>query len=339
MFLGAFLLPNLSLASELVSQHIINNVGTTTGITGIQINLGTTTGNGCLAFSGTARQIVINMASVLTDNASQQYRVQLKTNNNADLIATGYSTTTRTGVPTFLPFNLDSPVNLRTQCIDTASFAWNIDVSSLNGNTFPVGADYATPETIPVRCSSAGCPIGGITSPYLIVYSDIGLSGSITASVATTSGLFSGQNATSTLIALQEQCSQQSNIFGEGLCIAFSFLFVPAPDTLGQFSNLRDEIGNKFPFAYVAGVTDTWETLTASTTLNSPEISYNLNDLGIGSTTSLGNILPNVVVFSSSTVGTYLSPTLLSLLKFLAGLAILLTLIADIFFTSRNLMH
>jgi len=71
---------------------------------------------------------------------------------------------------------------------------------------------------------------------------------------------------------------------------------------------------------------------------NAPDLSYDLADLGIGSTTPMGNILPNITVFASSTVRTYLPDAIFSVLKFLAGLAILLTLIADIFFSTKRMM-
>jgi len=156
--------------------------------------------------------------------------------------------------------------------------------------------------------------------------------------MATSSSLFTGLSASTTLAALQGQCSTSGNIFAEAFCIAGAFLFVPDPTLLNKWSQLPDSIQLRFPFSWIASIMSTWQALAASSTDNSPSLSYNLRDLGIGSTTPMGNILPNTVVFSTSTVETYLSPGILSALKTLAGVAILLVFVADVFFTSRNLL-
>jgi len=171
------------------------------------------------------------------------------------------------------------------------------------------------------------------------VFQSVGVFQGPTLSVATSTSYFSGQTASTTLQDLASRCSDSSNIFSEGLCMAGVFLFVPDSDTLGQFSELDDTLSAKFPFSYVGSVVTTWQGLTASSTLNSPTYSYNLANLQLGSTTPMGNILPNITAFSSTTVQTYFPAGSFDLLKTLAGFAILLTLIADIFFTSRNLIH
>jgi len=87
----------------------------------------------------------------------------------------------------------------------------------------------------------------------------------------------------------------------------------------------------------IYSIKNTLDVLIASSTQNAPEYDYNLSNLGIGSTTPLGNILPNVTVLSSSTVTGYFPAGTFDLLKGLAGLAIILTLFADIFFTVKGL--
>jgi len=123
-----------------------------------------------------------------------------------------------------------------------------------------------------------------------------------------------------------------------GLCRVGLFLVIPTSDSLNQFSTLASYTKNRFPFSYIASVTDTWSTLTASSTANAPVYAFPLHDAGIGSTSALGNILPNVTVFSSSTVEQYFPSGMFQLLKTLAGIALVLTLVADIFFTSRNMI-
>jgi len=158
---------------------------------------------------------------------------------------------------------------------------------------------------------------------------------------ATSSSLFSGMSATSTLAALNGQCSQSGNIFAEALCVSFSFLFIPDPSTLSSFSTLPQLAEQHFPFSWLAQVQSTWAALSASSTLNEPSYAYNFHDLGIGSTTPLGNILPNVSAFSSSTIssgaGLIQVPSwFFPDLRGLASLALILTLVADIFFATKH---
>lgn len=122
-----------------------------------------------------------------------------------------------------------------------------------------------------------------------------------------------------------------------GLCRLVSFMVIPTTDSLNQFTTLASTTQSRFPFSYIPSISNTWNSLSASTTLNSPTYQYQLFNLGIGSGTPMGNILPNITVFSSSTVQTYIPSGVWTALKFLAGLAILLALFADIFFTVRNM--
>jgi len=123
-----------------------------------------------------------------------------------------------------------------------------------------------------------------------------------------------------------------------GLCRFVSYIVIPTTGSLNQFTQLKTDTQARFPFSFITDITNTWETLTASTTLNSPSLEYELFDLGIGSTTPLGNILPNITVFSSTTVKTYFPEASFNIMKGLAAIAILLTLIADIFFTTKNML-
>jgi len=155
---------------------------------------------------------------------------------------------------------------------------------------------------------------------------------------STIPAFFTDDTATSTLQSLEERCSDSSNIFSEGLCMASVFLFIPSNESIGQFSTLTETLRDKFPFSYINSITDTWSGLTASSTANSPAYTFNLANTTIGSTTPMGVFLPNITVFSSSTVQQYFPAGTFDVLKTLAGIAIILTLMADIFFTSRNLI-
>jgi len=133
-------------------------------------------------------------------------------------------------------------------------------------------------------------------------------------------------------------CQVSLSGFNLGDCILA--LFIPNGATIAsQYAALPAQAQTKFPFSYMASMAETWSGLVASTTLNAPTYEYKLGDLGIGSTTALGNILPNVVVLSSSTVEYYFPVGLFDTLKALAGIAIILALFFDIFFTVRNMIR
>jgi len=199
----------------------------------------------------------------------------------------------------------------------TVGFATQCKYPTISGTTYCTGEPYYV--------------LDGVFSSFAPV--SLGIGG------ATSSALFSGLTASSTLTSLASQCSQQGNLFAEGLCTAFAFLFVPAPNTLDAYPALRDTLATKFPFSYVTSVTDTWDALVASSTANMNGVSIGLHDAGIGSTTPMGNILPNLSVLSVASLETYLSESVWTLLKGLASIAIWLTLILDIFFSARNLIH
>jgi len=122
------------------------------------------------------------------------------------------------------------------------------------------------------------------------------------------------------------------------LCRLTTYLVLPTTDSINQFADLRADTMERFPFSYVNSVYGTWTALTASSTANSPSFTYSLHDLTLGSTTPIGNILPNIEVFSSTTVQEYFPASTFAVMKALAGIAILLTLIADIFFTTKKMM-
>jgi len=149
--------------------------------------------------------------------------------------------------------------------------------------------------------------------------------------IATSSPLW-GQLSTSSISV----CDDAGNIFSTGICVAFSFLFLPNPDVLTQWSQLPQVIYTKFPFSWIVGVQTEFSSLAASSTANLPTYSYDLHALGIGSTTAIGNILPTYTGFSSTTVLTYVSPALWSIGQTLIGATLWLLLGFDIYSTVRR---
>jgi len=129
-------------------------------------------------------------------------------------------------------------------------------------------------------------------------------------------------------------CNIVSGDFNFGTCMVA--LFIPNSSIFQAYGQIPQIVATKFPFSYVSGIAYTWQQLETSAT-TTPSLVYNLHDLGIGSTTPLGNILPNQTVFASSTITEYLGSGVLNALKALAGVAIILALFLNIFFTVRNI--
>lgn len=131
-------------------------------------------------------------------------------------------------------------------------------------------------------------------------------------------------------------CNVNFTDFAFGDCMGY--LFIPQSNSLTIYSSLIPSLMGKFPFSYVASIKTVWDSLEI-TTVDSPAYEYNLADLGIGSTTAMGNILPNFTIFSEDTVMTYFPQETFDILKALAAIAIWLTFFADVFFTVRNMIR
>ena len=118
-----------------------------------------------------------------------------------------------------------------------------------------------------------------------------------------------------------------------------SFLVPPQGFDVSPYTDMADTLGQKFPFSYFTQIVYAYQALQVSSTTQE-SIAMNLHDLNIASTTTngLGNILPNLVVFSPATVQQYAPSGFFDTLKSLAAAALVLTLMADIFFTLKGLM-
>lgn len=124
-----------------------------------------------------------------------------------------------------------------------------------------------------------------------------------------------------------------------GLCQVVGYMFVPTSASVSQFSDLEPLLAQKLPFGYVLGVQSTWDSLTASSSNNVPQYSINLGALGIGSTTALGNILPNQMdLLSSSTINKYLPTGVHDTLYSLAEIAIALVAVAGMYEEGKRLI-
>jgi len=141
--------------------------------------------------------------------------------------------------------------------------------------------------------------------------------------IATSSSLWGAYTGSTTLDALADQCSLTSNIFSEGLCTAFAFLLVPNPSITNSYLALASTtLPTKFPFSWYYGLKGTYDALTASSTPNMASVVIDFAAVDPATTTPFGPILPTATVLSSTTISTYLSPALLSLLLNLETAAI-----------------
>jgi len=219
---------------------------------------------------------------------------------------------------------------------------YDVQYMSSNGAGAGVGDIDVYGISVPNICYPSA--IGHCTgSPFIVFEAVINWNESIgqytvsssTAGLATSTGLFSSFSASSTLAAISN-CAGSGNFFGEAICIAFSYLFLPNPQVLDQWVNLPNVAQEKFPFSWVSDVKNSITGLSASSTANSPTYAYNLADLGLGSTTPLGNMLPNFTAFSSSTALTYMPAGVWAAGQALMAAVLWLALGFDIYATVRR---
>jgi len=107
-----------------------------------------------------------------------------------------------------------------------------------------------------------------------------------------------------------------------GICNVGVFLFIPSSNAIAQWQSLASSTAEKIPFSYVYEIYSDVSGLVATTTENLPTYEAPLADLTIGSTTSIGNILPNLTFLSAATIGTYLPAGIHDALFLLARAAI-----------------
>lgn len=149
----------------------------------------------------------------------------------------------------------------------------------------------------------------------------------------TNSGLF--------LSGAQSFCNNQfgsttsvGSYVGQGICVAVAYLFVPTPESL-DFSGIKNDVFLKFPFSWFATIQSVLGSATASTT-NFAEVRFNLHD-AVASTTDptqkvMAIVLPNITVFSPTTVTQYLGTSTLATIKNLIRWSLWGALATDVYF-------
>jgi hypothetical protein len=190
------------------------------------------------------------------------------------------------------------------------------------------------------QCNYAGSGNTCTGAPYFVINAGIQwdliqfplVYSSSSAAIATSSGLWDSISFASSTV----NCDS-GNIFSDGICSAAVYLFVPNPDILNQYSELASTtIPDKFPFSWVFDVKNSITGASATSSMGTTTFSFNLHDIGIGSSTSMGNFLPNFTVFSEQTVKTYIAPSIWSAFQALIAAALWLVLAFDIYATIRR---
>jgi len=216
-------------------------------------------------------------------------------------------------------------------CSTSSPYEYCTQNLAINQNTFNICSD--------LTCSLFQSPQSGTGSAinWNLYYVPPPFSTSSVA-IATSSSIWGAYSASTTLAALNGQCSLSGNIFSEALCVAASFLFVPNPTTINGLVAANEAMQQKFPFSWVFQTQTLITTLSASSTQNMMVLEFGLHDLGIGSTSPIGNVLPNFE-FSTSTIYTYLTPSVWTAIMNLVAAGLWFGLGLHVYHTVRHRFH
>jgi len=135
--------------------------------------------------------------------------------------------------------------------------------------------------------------------------------------IATSSSLWGSLS-----LASSTQNCASDNFFTNAICSSFTYLFIPNQEIISAFVGLGNTVQLKFPVSWYVGIRDTIGGLTGSSTPNMASVNIDFSSVDPATSTIMGPILPNAVVLSSTTISTYLSPSLLSLLLTLEAAAL-----------------
>jgi len=183
-------------------------------------------------------------------------------------------------------------------------------VSNLNGASVVTGIDYDTPQFYGYITDAVGNSIP--IAPGIPGFTNVGIS-------TTSQQVYCDQNF-STTTGLLDSLGHSISV---GFCNVGVFLFVPDTTTLSQFQTLASTTRSKIPFSYYFDVQSILNSQSASTTENFFTVSLDLPD--IGSTTPIGNFIPDHIEFlSTTTISQYLTES--QRLTFLAWQRIILVL-------------
>ena len=111
-----------------------------------------------------------------------------------------------------------------------------------------------------------------------------------------------------------------------GFCNTAVFLFVPSTDSFQSLESLSSSTSTHFPFSWFYGTVFLFQSLEAS---SSQMVNWVIpfHSLGLGSSTVMGNFLPDVTILSSSTITTYIGLERWESLQFLIVISLYLGLV------------
>lgn len=92
------------------------------------------------------------------------------------------------------------------------------------------------------------------------------------------------------------------NSITRGFCLVGSYLFVPSQNSISKLVGLKTSLDARFPFSTVASIRTTLGALHASSTENFATVSIPLHGKFHVTSTTFGDIVPDLPVLSSSTV-------------------------------------
>lgn len=167
----------------------------------------------------------------------------------------------------------------------------------------------------------------GAGIPYFVMAGEVGtLVPEITSSQFDLSGAFTFCNdlfASSTGIGATIM---------NGLCVVGGYLFIPSYSSIQGFSDLLSVSEDKIPFSYYYDFADILNGSSASSSSNFTALSLDLRGTGVGSTSPWANVLPSSFAYlSSTTITTYVNPTLYDLLFLLMRSAIWIAVLFHIY--------
>lgn len=196
-------------------------------------------------------------------------------------------------------------------------------------NLLDAGANNVATSSVITYGISTPVPYGSYIDASGTVYYYSGISASTTASTTTDynfAGGYAGFVPTS--------CNWLD--IGCNLVNAGGFLFTPSVDSINKLGSLRYEVRDRFPFSYFQSVINGIDALHATSTTQMVSYNLNLHDVGIGTTSPMGNILPNFSFLSASSIQSYYPAGLFDAFKGLVSAVLWLMWIQYMFFRVRD---
>jgi len=327
IFLGAFSIPKIIYATTIYQQLSDSSGSSASGLVGSFIS----NTNGQIE-QGDYQIIIINNDAI-SHSPTASIRIRLHTTPATDYagfdcggisIAPGDSLFCSasnhgpSGSPyvTALNGNTNWVQGTQYDIYQTASLGTNVKIiTNLSGNFFNGYITDNGLNSIPIAPGIPGFTDQGIATTSQATYCN--------SNFSTSSGLF-------------DSIGQSISI---GFCQVGAFLFVPSTQSISNFQSLASTSQNKIPISYFYDINNYYVTLTASSSDTVPTFVIPLHDLNIGSSTPLGNLMPNIDFFSTTTISKYLPDSIRVAMLFLASSAIWVGVLTYIWERTRRMKH